>query len=166
MFIRALRRSLPSRFRPILVWAVMPLTLFNGMPISAGCICADGHYEPVCRAGRCRAGMSDCGCSCCAKTASCKGKCCCRKSENQRHENMPGQRVANNGCCKPVVVQVPTVVTTQASTGLDVQPIAALVLAPIDLPFLGSWSAVVHRIDFDTGPPPNDLIVTLQRLVI
>ena len=34
-----------------MILAMVPLAMLNALPLAAGCICADGHYEPVCHAG-------------------------------------------------------------------------------------------------------------------
>ena len=56
------------------------MAIMNGLPFAAGCICADGHYEPVCHADLCHADKGDCGCPCCAHHSCCKGDlACCRQ---------------------------------------------------------------------------------------
>jgi len=53
-----------------------------------------------------------------------------------------------------------------ASDLVDGQQGMALVMVPIDLPYFGEALKIGRQIDFDTGRPPNDLVITLQRLVI
>ncbi len=78
---------------------------------------------------------------------------------------MLGKQVGGNGCCTPIVHQaIPTIVTS--SPVVDGQQMTALVLAPIDVPFFGGTTEIGHLIDFDTGRPPIDLVIALQRLVI
>lgn len=73
--------------------------------------------------------------------------------------------MGGNGCCTPIVHQaIPTIVTS--SPVVDGQQMTALVLAPIDVPFFGGTTEIGHLIDFDTGRPPIDLVIALQRLVI
>jgi len=143
---------------------MVPLAMLNAWPLAAGCICADGHYEPVCHAAECRTGMSDCGCACCAHHNCCSGKACCHRSAKS-HEQMLGQHVGDSGCCTPLIHQAtPTVVNT--SPLVDGQHVMALVMVPIDLPYFGEALKIRRQTDFDTGRPPNDLVITLQRLVI
>jgi len=144
---------------------MVPLAMLNALPLAAGCICADGHYEPVCHAGQCRTGMADCGCACCAHHSCCSGKIRCNRSTVNPHEQIPDQHVSNSGCCTPLVHQAtPTIVTSSAA--VDSQQIAALIMAPIDLPYSGEALKIGRHVDFDTGRPPHDLVITLQRLVI
>jgi hypothetical protein len=46
------------------------------------------------------------------------------------------------------------------------QHVMALVMVPIDLPYFGEALKIGRHVDFDTGRPPNDLVIMLQRLVI
>ena len=159
------RRSVHGRLRATVFVAMMPLVILNSLPLAAGCICADGHFEPVCRAGRCQAGLGDCGCPCCAHGSCSKGKACCHRSTNQQHKPAPGERLTGNRCCHPQVHDsVPTVDTSLKV--FDGQQVKALQLAPINLPYVAGKTQPNHLLSVDIARPPNDLVITLQRLVI
>lgn len=159
-------RSVHSRVRTAVTLAVLPLVVLNSLPVAAGCICADGHFEPACRHDLCRAGKANCGCSCCAHGCCCKGgTCCCRQRTAASKDDTSGDRVSGSPCCKPLVHQaVPTVVATPVI--VDGYQMMALTLASVDIPSLSPMAMSAIRIDFDTGRPPNDLVVILHRLVI
>jgi hypothetical protein len=42
----------------------------------------------------------------------------------------------------------------------------ALTLASVDMPSFSPMEKTAVRLEFDTGRPPNDLVITLHRLVI
>jgi hypothetical protein len=159
------RRSTRRRLRAIVLVAMVPLAVLNALPLAAGCICADGHYEAICHAGQCQAGTGHCGCSCCAHRSCCCGKTCCHHSATNLREHVPGQHLDESRCCTPLVHQaLPTVVN--ASAVVDSQLVTALVVTPIELPHIEVALRIVQHFDFDTGCPPNDLVITFQRLVI
>ena len=162
-----LNRFVRRHCRCVFVLAFGPLIILNGWPFAAGCICADGHYEPVCRASLCAAGTGDRGCPCCAHHVCCGGKtsCCRQHSAGARQEERATCGVRSKGCCTPVVHQpVPTVITSPQV--IDAHQFSALATAVIELPSSIAISNIGHRIEFDTGPQPDDLVVMLQRLLI
>lgn len=165
MLSKWLLRLVRGRVRTAVTLAVLPLAIMNGLPLAAGCICADGHYEPVCHAGVSHAGKGDYSRPCCAHHSCCKGALPdCRQCSAPLKDGH-GQRVCELPCCTPVVHDaVPTVVNS--SEMLDVQSSPALVVAVIELPSSVAIAAIGHRIESDAGPPPDDLVVTLRRLVI
>lgn len=162
-------RCVRSRIRTAVTLAVLPLVVLNTLPVAAGCLCADGHFEPACRHDLCVSGKGNCGCSCCAHGCCCKGgKCCCRQrtaASKDNKDNTSGERVSGSQCCKPLVHQaVPTVVTSPVV--FDGYQMMALTVASIDVPSFSPMVNSAIRVDSDTGCPPNDLVVTLHRLVI
>jgi hypothetical protein len=160
-----LLRVVRGRVRTAITLAVLPLAIMNGLPIAAGCICADGHYEPVCHASLCHNSKGDCGRPCCAHHNCCNGASACCQQYPAPLKDGRGHRVNRCPCCTPVVHEaIPTII--KSSQLLDVQPLPALVVAAIELPSSLAIAAIGHQIDFDTGPPPDDLVITLRRLVI
>jgi hypothetical protein len=139
--------------------AIMPLAILNGLPIAEGCICADGHYEPVCRG---HLDQSHGDRSCCAKHSCCAGMHTCHLATGKSNS----QPTLGDHCCTPLVHQaVPVVSATpqfaSASQTADWNAIA------IESPtFLSLEMHSSYCIEVDTTPPPNDLVVTLQRLII
>jgi hypothetical protein len=159
------RRSTRRRLRAAVILAMLPLAMLSALPLAAGCICADGHYEPICHAGQSQAGMAGCGCSCCAHHSCCSGKVCCHHSVVNPREHVPGQHLDGSGCCTPVVRQaIPTIVNSSAV--VDSELVTALIVSPIELPHFEEALKIGQHFDFDTGCPPNDLVITFQRLVI
>lgn len=177
MIGRRLIRSSRKRSRGAIFVAMVPLVFLNGWPIG-GCICADGHYEPFCRGcGRTANSSADhalaastcCGHTCCARhtdsdadRSCCKGHNCCEQSQ-QGTSNEPGVR---GPCCTPVRQLPVTPVVKVSPTAVDHHQDLAVFTVVADLPLA---AATVHHgrcVEIDTGPPPNDLVVTLQRLII
>ncbi len=172
--IRFVRR----RMRVVAVWAALPLVVFNGQTV-VGCGCT-GHFEAVCRFGCCaktenrneqhaRADRS-----CCASQVATGSKCpCCDQGKfAQRSIHTPestsspasGQTLERHRC-RSIAVRVVTPVTIAQS--VDVDGLHSLcTLVDLSVPVLCDHSPVGLAVDFDTGPPPNDLVVTLHRLVI
>ena len=71
----------------------------------------------------------------------------------------------SNGCCTPIVHEaLPTVIAS--SQLMDTHQLPALNVPVYELPASLAIANIGHRIESDTGPPPEDLVVTLQRLVI
>jgi hypothetical protein len=68
--------------------------------------------------------------------------------------------------CKSIVLH--EVIPGTVAPSLDMGDLHATIFvsAALSLPLSFSRSQVGQAIDFDTGPPPNDLVVTLHRLVI
>lgn len=173
----SLNRLVRSRFRAIVAWAMVPLAVLSGRPVS-GCICADGHYEPVCRAALCagsnstagpRNSTSCCGCSCCGQTLSdqspsrCKDRTSCCQKAGALHP--ADGRSLSKKCCTPVV-GIQAVVKAKVERATSNAVVHSLdVLAPIasvaDVQTHGPAWIVPH----DTGPPV-DLVITLRRLLI
>jgi len=68
--------------------------------------------------------------------------------------------------CTSIVMHVVMPATVMPTVDASDLHAAAFVLADFNLPLTINQSQVAHVVDFDTGPPPNDLVVTLHRLVI
>lgn len=174
-------RLVQSRFRTTVVWAMMPLAFLTGQPVS-GCICADGHYEPLCRAELCpgktgaeRQTTADacCGCSCCAKHSGQRNSDCCKRatgcygrSANPHQGGTEGMGVTDNSCCTPVVraQAIPTIVNL--TRVVDDHHVPALCSVTLELPCPIHGSSAARRLERDTGSPPSDLVIILRRLVI
>lgn len=169
-----LSRSIRRRHRVMVAVAMVPLVVLNALPVSAGCRCADGHIEPVCQAARCLAGKGDCGCPCCVQRGAVGSGCsCCMKRAERCSQELADHSPTDckqgvrggNGCCTPLVHQaVPTVLTSPQIA--DGHQMPFLAPAVIDLPASLPAIKLAHRIEFDTGPPPQDFVVTFHRLVI
>jgi hypothetical protein len=169
-----------GRFRATVIWALVPLALWNGRPVS-GCVCADGHFERNCPVLAARMRQTEgqrseresyCGCAGCAAVGSDKKDsrschnetgCCERSSPSQRPD---GTEVDSKNCCRPAV-QSPLLPPLVTSIQLaDDHHLPALLAASLESASSLGATHVRYRVDNDTGPPPRDLVVTLRRLVI
>lgn len=179
----SLDRLVCGRFRAAVVWAMIPLAIWSGQ-LSAGCICADGHYEPFCRAHLCpgrhagdaeqaQSACSCCGCSWCARASStessrvcCTGDIdCCHRPSSPHQPVGIGQCLQGKACCTPVVQSqvIPPVVTSSRLAGDHHLPALCATILDVSCPVIGLLST--RRLETDTGPP-LDLVVKLRRLVI
>jgi hypothetical protein len=162
---------------------LIPVALFSGQPVH-GCICADGHYEFFCRAGH-RASEhqeSDAtsataeSCSCCHKLDAGKTShdCCqvatgCCNAAEQRSQDLKRQapsHFSGKGCCTPVVSDAVELTLTASVQASDGHQFVALVAIMPELPHAEIATHPRRHLLSDTGPPPDDLVVTLRRLVI
>jgi hypothetical protein len=165
MIYTTLRRFIRRRCQMAVALAIMPLAILNGLPIAEGCICADGHYEPVCRA---HLGQSNDDHSCCAKHSGRMEHACCAGMHtcHLATEKSNGQQRLGDRCCTPLVHQaVPVVSATPQFDSPDQTAVwnAVAIESPT---FLSLAMHGGHCVEVDTGTPPNDLVVTLQRLII
>ena len=164
---------------------MVPLAVLSGQPVY-GCICADGHYELFCQAGRCpgkaKAAAANpgstaacCGCSCCADAgpkdashACCKARVAglARAACGHQSGNSSAQHVGNKGCCTPVVQQATVATVVAAPQALDDHWLPALYVTTLDVNVFESAAHAHGAFPPDFGSPPRDLVVTLQRLVI
>jgi hypothetical protein len=158
------RRSIRTKARTIIVLAMMPLAVANAWPVSAGCICADGHYEPVCRADNCRAGKMNCGCSCCERT-----ECCSQKLTASVDANdvpfVDEIGCCAQGCCTPLV-HVPQFAVFLASPESDIHAARAFAVSFFDAFSVVGNENLAQRFERKASPPPNDLVVVFHRLII
>ena len=144
------------------VCLMLPMILLNGHTLT-GCGCT-GHFEAVCR---CHCGTTCC--MCCGQGGACT--CCSGKSlaccDSADHKTLPitGTGLQGHHCIQSVVYLVVPATVTPAPLDHD-SPGMALALAPLELPIASDWGNSFHVVQWDTGPPPNDLVVTLHRLII
>jgi hypothetical protein len=173
-----LNRVVRRHFRAAVIWAALPLAVFNGRTV-IGCGCF-GHFEAVCHCGCCSE-MQD-GCKQHGKSASscCTGRgfshsncpCCnhseatnpCNTADSDSRSDSPQQLQGHH--CKSIVSHEVTPVTVAPSVDAGDLHESIFVLANVGLPLTFSQLHVGRVVDFDTGPPPKDLVVTLHRLVI
>ena len=172
-------RSIRQSLRAVLFLGMVPLVILNGLP-AGGCICANGRFMlfcPGCR-GQATRNVTEhtattpacCARKCCAQPIAkaathpcCQGhKSCCDRSTG-RSGAAPGFRCPG---CTPVLTMLAIPVVNVSSAVLDQHQDMAAFAAIADLPSI--FAAVHHGrcVEIDTGPPPNDLVVTFQRLII
>lgn len=173
-------RLIRSRSRAVVLWAMIPLAILSGRPVS-GCICADGHYELFCRgelhgaddsnSRHEHSGARSDACSCCDKGSAGKDQrsCCRGKSDCCRSNSDAGggdTRDAGKSCCTPVLrSDLASVIAGPSRLLLDRQ-LPTLCTAVFALPSTGIAMGAGHPVGLDTGPPPDDLVVFLGRLRI
>lgn len=113
-------------------------------------------------------------CPCCAKHYFNHSKCACCNGSRATHcceaadsdSGAAGLQVVRGHRCKSIALYevIPATVASSADVGDLHAPI--FVLADHSLPKSFSHTQVVRVVEVDTGPPPNDLVVALHRLVI
>lgn len=164
-----------GRLRAILMWAMIPLAVVNTRS-AFGCIGPDGQFNPNCRC--CLAGggervasakKSCCGCACCAHRAG--GSSCCCKGKLAKNESKQSDRsgpgAKSNGCRLFVQIAVISAIVNHGQTAqADDHLSQAICTVAIDSlsPIFGLHTN--RRVEMDTGPPPDNLVVILQRFVI
>lgn len=173
-----LTRFLRRHCRAAAIWAAIPLAVFNGRTL-VGCGCF-GHFESACHCGCCSATGNEgiqsekCDRPCCASHGfSDSDCCCCNRSQSSHHctatncDSRPssGQALQVHHCKSIVLHDVVPVIVAPSSNAGDLHE-ANFGLADFGMPRSNTQFHIVQVIDFDTGPPPNDLVVTLHRLVI
>jgi hypothetical protein len=165
-------RFVRRHYRAAVVWAAIPLAVFNGRTV-VGCGCF-GHFEPVCHCGCCGGQHGKSRCSCCTRHGFSHGSCyCCNHSDAASRcdtadsSSHPGAGQSLQGHrCKSFVLHEVTPVTVAPYVAAGDLHESIFALADFGLPLVFSQSRVGKVVDFDTGPPPDDLVVILHRLVI
>jgi hypothetical protein len=177
MFGIRLTRILRRRIRVAAVWAAVPLVVFNGRTIN-GCGCS-GHFEAVCHCACCSdvhdssEQLAKTCCSCCGSHAAGDSKCCCCRGKPTKHCDKAADtagsangRALERHQCKRIALYNVLPVTAVPSFDAGGLHSSLFVLADVTVPVLRYGSHVGTTVDFDTGPPPDDLVVTLHRLII
>ena len=172
-------RFLRRHYRLALVWAAMPLAVFNSRTL-VGCGCF-GHFEAVCQcaccgeiqgggrqqsksASSCCTGhsLSTANCSHCNTTASTNP---CNTADGNSSPDNGGQSLQGHHC-KSFVLHEVTPVTVAPTVNAGDLHVSVFALADVSLPLSISQSQAGQVVDFDPGRPPNDLVVIFHRLVI
>ena len=180
--VESLIHHIPVRMRTAIFYGMVPLAILNGWP-SMACSCANGQSNPSGRGAVCCAlhsgagqkgsGSSCCGCPCCAERGgdSSRHGCCpppTKKCCQPSNKPSPGGRQAgspNHGCTLVIQMQpIPGVVA--ASQYNDQYDVLALFVVPLNLARPLATSQTSACVEIDSDPPPDNLVVTLQRLVI
>jgi hypothetical protein len=171
-----LTRSARDRCHTFLVWATMPLIVFNSRTL-VGCGCA-GHFESTCHCHCCngpdgaKKNTNHTGSSCCdsGRSHSCK---CCGKSgtvpSSTLAKDAPTSSQSNairGHQCHTIAMRIVAPATTTSSQVGGDLVFAAITLDARVLPGARTTAISWHAIAHDTSLPPPDLVVTLQRFVI
>ncbi len=151
--------------RICLVLAMMPLTIFSGRTM-AGCVCADGHFEPFCTGGFVRSNAvhgAHLGCANCASKSTAKS--------SAKHSCCGGEKCAVNaawvntdreqGCCHPLTL-LPMMAEETVRAEFDADIVA--------LPHIISLSVfpvvLDHPVHVVNSGPPRVQLVQLQRFLL
>ncbi len=157
-----LNRAARNRWQTIAVWAMLPLAVINSRTVY-GCGCT-GHFESTCHCNCCNSHgkCAKCGggsstCPCCSKVG--------RAAPAEDSKPSDGATGFRGHHCKGVAVHeaIPATVVS-VHTGVDLN--LSLDLDTIDLPIVVNQLAYRHDVSALLTAPPDDLVVTLRRLVI
>jgi hypothetical protein len=160
MVSQALTSVIRRRCRTFVATAMVPLVFLNAWPVSAGCICADGHRERVCCAAKRGAGPA-----CCINRSAAGEKKCCSRPAEQPPDCSAGCRLSDGGRCTPIVQQaIPAVV--KSSPVVDDLQLNAPVLSIAVISLTAADTVTVACINRDTGRPISDRVIAFHRLVI
>lgn len=149
------------------VWLTAFLTLFAGAP-QWTCVCPDGHAKPFCLSVL--PGLAGCCCAdgparagCCEKPAGVKP--CCRASHGIAAGKSSHSQAQCPGCRKTMT---PSGVAAVPPTSDDGRLAVDLPACVGDFTALSRVNRASRTSDALTNQrhPPDDLILTLQRLVI
>lgn len=154
-----LSRFVRNHSRFTVACAMLPLVLLNGRTFT-GCGC-NGHFEAICH---CHCG-NGCG-GCCGQGGV--RSCCAAKTADDRTSNPAtkgNSERAQGHHCRQTAEYVVVLATVAPTLADDASQTSADALVAIDLPPASAATSSVHNRQSDTGPP-NDLVVTLHRLVI
>lgn len=180
MAIPSQSRFARFRLRVVIVLAMAPLALWSGRPV-CGCTCAKGCNCPCCQAAlrthddespdeTCTAR----GCCCCCRQIGaqsagdkcCRAKMACCERSRAGDTSGGGQSACRKTCCTCVahLPAIPAELHEQRFEGRD--QLLVNFASDFDSPCHVAVRRIAHRVDADTGLPPTDLVVALQRLVI
>jgi hypothetical protein len=160
MFQYRLRRFVRKHATVAVAWAMLPLVLLNGRTIT-GCGC-NGHFEAVCRC-HCGSGCGGC-CGQAGQRSCCAGKVAANQAARPAAPQGSSESARNHRCVQAAeyVVVLATTSPTQADDEFNA---SILALLSFDLPLVSASTDGEQYLQLDTRPP-NDLVVTLHRLVI
>jgi hypothetical protein len=174
------------------VWATAATTLTAGMPHFT-CRCPDGHVKPFCWA--LWLGSSKCCCdrsSCCSTTELRAGTtagpeegsetcCCCSHKDRDTDTSREGvsrssgdqpkgpeqprpETAVSQACCQKTLADAE--VYSLNPEEVKIAPSCHAAIIQVKLPSLTAASPCVCLWQVCRMPPPTDLVVTLQHLVI
>jgi hypothetical protein len=173
MASKPLNRLIRNRLHRAVIWAMVPLAAVGGRSLS-GCMSPTGQVALNCRcsesmgSGKVAADSAacQCHCSCCqGKTCCCKqgAKSCCAsatKDNPSRHDGLQGE-----GHCRQVRVFAATSAVKAEFQKASTQDVSLLPVV-VDAAAVESRANHLQVAQFDTGPPPDSLVVTLHRWLI
>lgn len=154
--------------RIYLVLAMIPLTIFSGRTM-AGCVCADGHFEPFCTGGAGRANaaygtqLGHLGCANCpaklAAKSSAKHACC--GGEKPAVDSGCLNTDHDQGCCHPLTL-LPMMAEEAVRADFD----ADIVALPHSVSLSMFPVVLDHPVHVVNSGPPRVQLVQLQRFLL
>ena len=154
--------------RTCLILAMIPLTVVSGR-VAPGCICSDGHFEPLCNGGKCcsdpatSATTDSCHCRNCCQSTQGPAKSCCLRATHPSHLEQTSDGENPQKCCHPLTLS-PMVPEGDAAVHSNVELPSFNCSSAVDLPLV-----IVEQVAYvpliDSGPPRGRLYV-LQSLLI
>lgn len=161
-----------QRFRHIprtcLILVLIPLTVLSGRVIP-GCICSDGHFEPLCNGGNCCCGpvksakTDSCGCRKCCKTANGTAASCCSRFVHPNHFEQSTDADDSQSRCHPLTLS-PMIAEDDSAVHSSVElPVFSHVGVAVLPPVILEQIAIVPLVD--SGPPRVRLYALLSLLI-
>jgi len=151
--------------RTFVVWAMVPLAVFNGHTL-VGCGCS-GHFMAECHCHHPDLGQESTKpktptCPMCSGHAVKTSSCCCDSDHSNSATGSHGLR-GHRCCCIAIYEFVPGTSVSPAAD--DQQQVLVVLSAPSELPFVVGERRFVSELPIDPGHS-DDLVVRLRRLVI
>jgi hypothetical protein len=156
-------------FRLSLLWAMIPLTVFASRPVT-GCTCASGEYKLVCMAHvfhRQAPQNSGRNARNCEKACSLQQDGRTNSADCCQTGQCPLSKESSNGggkCCSPDLL-TRVIVPSTVAFSVDIVHHVLFDLPVVEATRPVADSAVIHFVRHETGPP-DDLVVSLHRLLI
>lgn len=160
-----------TRCRTLAVWAMMPLAVLNSRTV-LGCGCT-GRFEADCHCNcssihkRADHRTGEAGCCCCSHNVSGSSKSCCKQvasgSDDSKSTIEKGLR---SRTCTTMAMHVADPATMPPLTFDDGARAAALNLAAFEIAIVPHETIWGRTTQLETVPPPDNLLVTLRRLLI
>ena len=161
-----------QRFRHILriclIVALIPLTVFSGR-VASGCICSDGHFEPLCDGGNCCSGPADsanadsCGCRKCCKSADGTTASCCLHVTHPSHLGQSPDGDGSQTCCHPLALSP---MVAENSSAVQSQVELPEFHEPVTVALLPVIVEQIAFVPLVASGPPRVRLYVLQSLLI
>lgn len=162
MIGKSVYRSIRQRFKSAVIWVMVPMAAISGRSVS-GCLSPSGHFDPNCQCLTGGAAVCHCHCSKCGGGAN----CCC-KSKALAGQPASGSGVQNERCRTVGIYAVTTAINASKvlTSSADSHQSADSAVLTTDQPCSLAKTSGQHVAELNTGPPPDNLVVTLRHWII
>jgi hypothetical protein len=153
------------------LWAMIPLAVLNGRMVT-GCISPDGQFNPNCNCCTVRSAATKSleqgakqSCRCCA-TSHCSHSSCC-KGKSVAHSKLPTKHGNgfNSSSCQSVAQYL--IIPTIIQNVVDHDDLVYMALDVVTADFTPFLAGIPQREPgIDATPPPDNLVISLQRFLI